>query len=611
MVSENLEALVIEKRFRVPAPAGPAGDGEAAARQFDVVLMSSGFKCSGELLAHLSGLDSAAVIDVAVRALATVRRLAGSHVQHNAYFKDFPSGVPDTVRFWTRCLREALLDPVAAGQVEGIIVPAAGGPVMRMLNLLSLPSYGRYQHTYQDLLAAHEDLIRAAGDRVTALHLGAPLEEEVQALYLDLAGSRVPLSKADRGSLGLLAAHCASGPQPETVPVRENKAVINRVRVARGEPLMANTVTDVLRLACAMSDGDVSLQAPARLRSFSRHERRVLQAALDAVVAGNRAQLADVAQYAERWKRLGERLHPHEYPQWPGALAAFAAARGQIRVPSAGSRVEAAMRSGDVAGAAALLARAPGRLMRSVDWLLRSGTSAADRDAVLTAVRAAAGQVSGRVLLSLREHVQNRGSRIGVSRVFVNRNGRAYALPDTRDALDPGVLREVAAVLDTEAASRMPAVGHLAVDPAVAGVALPLTGKTVAPGLGMLPRGSVSPAEGEWLRFFVYWQQKGRRTDYDLSALMLDEAYANAEHVSWTNLRTGYAEYSGDLTQAEHGASEFINIRLAAVPGRFIIPQVHIYTGEAFDQAEDRLDLDFGEPLARAPITAADHLLPA
>lgn len=587
MVSENLEALVIEKTFRVPAPAGPAGDGAAAARQFDVVLMSAGFKCSGALLEYLSGLDSAAVIDVAVRVLATVRRLAGDHVQHNAYFKDFPSGVPDTVQFWARCLRDALLDPAASGQVQAIAVQAAAGPVIRMVNLLSLRSYGRYQHTYQDLLAAHEELVPAAGDRVTVLHLGAALEEELQSLYLDLAGSRVPLSAADRGSLGSLAAHCAAGPQPETIPVRENQAVINRVRLARGQPIIVDSVTDVLRLACAMSDGDVSLQAPARLRSFSRHERRVLLAALDAVVAGNRAKLADVAPYAERWKRLGERLHPHEFPQWPGAVDVFAVARGQIRVPSVAGRVEAAMRSGDVAGAAVLLARAPGRLMRSVDWLLRSGTSAADRDAVLTAVRAAAGQVSGRVLLSVREHVQNRGARAGASRVFVNRSGRAYALPDTRDGLDRGVLREVLAVLDAEAARRVPAAGHLVVDPAVAGVALPLSGKTVASGLGMLPRGSVSPVDGEWLRFFVYWHQQARRTDYDLSVLMLDETYADMEHVSWTHLRTGYAEYSGDLTEAEHGASEFINIDLAAVPRRFIIPQVHIYAGEGFGEAKE------------------------
>ena len=586
-MSERIQALVIEKTLRVPAPAGPAGDGAAAARQFDVVLMSAGFKCSRALLEHLSGLDSAAVIDTAVRVLATVRRLAGDHVRHNAYFKDFPSGVPDTVEFWMGCLREAMLDPLAAERVDGVVVQSAAGPVIAALNLLSLPSYGTYQHSYEDLLAAHDELVPAAGDRVTVLHLGAALDQEVQSLYLDMARSPVPLGEADLSSLAVLAAHCAAGPQPRTIPARESRAVIKGVRLAHELPLLADTVTDVLRLACAVSDGDVSLQTPARLRSFSRSERRILLAALDAVVAGNRAKLGDVAQDAERWKRLGERLHPHEHPQWPGAQDVFAVARGEIRVPSFGSRVEAAMRSGDVADAAALLAHAPGRLMRSVDWLLRSGTSEADRDAVLTAVQAAAGQVPGRVLLSLREHVQNRGTRTGVTRVFVNRKGRAHALPEAREALDLGLLREVRAVLDTEAARRVPAVGHLVVDPAVAGVALPLSGKAMAPGLGMLPRGSVSSVDGEWLRFFVYWHQNDRRTDYDLSALMLDEAYANAEHVSWTNLRTAYAEYSGDLTQAENGASEFINIQLAAVPRRFIIPQVYIYAGEGFGEAKE------------------------
>lgn len=587
MVSENLEALVIGKTFRVPAPAGPAGDGEAAARQFDVALMSAGFKCSGALLEHLSGLDPAAVTGTAARVLATVRELAGDHVQHVAYFKDFPSGVPDTVEFWLGCLREAMLDPAAAGHVETIVVQTPAGPRAGLLNLMSLPSYGRYQHTYQDLLAAHDELVPAAGDRVTVLHLGAAREEELRSLYLDLAGSRVPLSDADRNGLGLLAAHCAAGPQPETIPVRENRAVINAVRLTAGQPLLADTVTHVLRLAAAVSGGDVPLVAPARLRSFSRKERRVLLAALDAVVAGNRARLGDVAQYAERWKRLGERLHPHEHPQWPGAQDVFAVARGEIRVPSFGGRAEAAKRSGDVAGAAALLAHAPGRLMRSADWLLRSGTSAADRDAVLAAVRAAAGQVSGRVLLSVREHVQNRGARAGVSRVFVNRKGRAWVLPDTREPLDRGLAGDLLAVLDAEAARRVPAVDHLVVDPAVAGVALPLSGKTVAPGLGILPRGSVSAVDGQLLRFFVYWHQQDRRTDYDLSALMLDEAYADPEHVSWTNLRTSRAEYSGDLTEAENGASEFINIRLASVPRRFIIPQVNIYAGEGFGEARE------------------------
>jgi hypothetical protein len=104
-----------------------------------------------------------------------------------------------------------------------------------------------------------------------------------------------------------------------------------------------------LRLASAVSDGDVSLKAATKFRSFGRQERRVLLAALDAVVAGSRAKLGDVAKYAEPWKRLGERLHPHEYPQWPAAQEVFAVARGEIRVPSLDGRVQAALQSGDVA----------------------------------------------------------------------------------------------------------------------------------------------------------------------------------------------------------------------------------------------------------------------
>jgi hypothetical protein len=587
-VSENLEDLVISKTFRVPAPAGPAGDGSAAARQLDVVLMSAGFKCSADLLTHLSGLDTGTVIDAGVRVITAVRRLAGDHVRHNAYFRDFPFGVPDTVDFWAGKLREALLDPVAAERLEGVLIQTATGTEVAALNLLSLPGYGTYQHTYGDLVAAHSDLVPAAGDRVTVLHLGGTLDEELGGLYRGLAASRVPLPEDDRGALALLAAYCAGGEQPEAIPVRENRAIVNTVRLAKGLPLLVDTVTDVLRLACAISDGDLTLEAATRFRSLRRGERRVLLAALDGVVAGSRAKLGDVAQYAERWKRLGERLHAREYPQWPNAQDVFAVARGEIRVPSFASRVEASMRTGDVAAAAGLLSAAPGRLFRSLDWLLRTAGAGPVQDAVLKHAEAAAEDVSGRVLLSLREHFQNRAVRTDVSRVFVNRKGRARAMPDTRDAMDRDLLASLLAIIDAEATRRVPAVDHLVVDPAVLGVALPLSSKTVTPGLGVLPRGSVSGLDGEVLRFFTYWHQAERRTDYDLSALMLDDRYGNEQHVSWTNYHAGnYATYSGDITDATDGATEFIDIQLGKVPHRYVIPQVYIYAGEGFDEARE------------------------
>ncbi|NRQ34742.1 hypothetical protein HII36_23330 [Nonomuraea sp. NN258] len=572
---ENLESLVIARRLRVPvdAPADvPAGAtpgwGEVAARQLDAALLSVGFTCSPALLGRLADLPGEHVVDLGVRVLAAVRHLVGDHVTHNAYFIDFPANVPDTLEFWAGRLREAMLDPVAAARVRPDTV-----------NLLTLPGYGRYQHGYADLVAAHAELIPLAADRVSVLELGGGLAEEARELYFSLAGSEAPLPAEDLAALRLLAAYCQD--EPERIPVRENRAIVNEARLAAGRPLLVDTVTDVLRLACGCSGGDVTLATPARFRSFRRAERRALLRALDAVATP--AKLGDVPRHREQWKRLGERLHPHEYPQFPRAVQVFEVARGERRAAGLDSRVESALAGGRTADAVALLAHSPGALLRRLDHLLRTGESAAD---VLAAAERAAAQASGRVLLSLREHLQNR-LVAAAGRVFVNRHGRAWAAPDTRPELAEEVLPRALAFLDEEITRRLPDVGEVTVDRDALDVALPLSGKAVAPGLGMLPRGSLAPVEGELLRFFTYWRQADRHTDYDLSALMLDDSYDNATQISWTNYANDFATYSGDLTQAPDGASEFIDIRLAKATRPIVIPMVNIYAGEPFDEAAE------------------------
>lgn len=574
---DNLESLVITRRLRVPIDAlreATPGWGEVAARQLDAALLSVGFTCSADLLERLSGLPGEDVIDLGVRVLSAVRGLVGDHVQHNVYFVDFPRNVPDTLEFWAGLLREAMLDPVTADRVQG---PA--------LNLLDLPGYGRYRHTYADLLAAHAELVPLAGDRVTVLELGGSLEAEARELYFSLAGSEAPPAAEDLVALRALASfHVRSdAAHPERVPVRENRAVLNEVRLAAGLPLLVDTVTDVLRLACGLSGGDVTLAVPTRFRSFRRAERRALLRALDSVAT--QAGLGDVARRRERWKRLGERLHPHEHPAFPRAARVFEVARGDLRVEGPGSRVEAALAAGRTVEAVALLERSPGALLRRLDHLLRTGPG---ERAVLDAAERAVTGASGRVLLSLREHLQNRLAP-AAGRVFINRQARAWTAPDVRPPLAKEVLTRVLAVLDAEIVRRLPDPGRLVVDPDMLDVALPLSAKAVSPGLGMLPRGSLSAVDGELLRFFVHWREAQRCTDYDLSALMLDASYGDPEHVSWTNLANGFARYSGDLTEAPapHGASEFVDIRLAEATHPIVIPQVNVFSGERFDEAAE------------------------
>ncbi|GCB51851.1 TerD family protein [Streptomyces sp. NL15-2K] len=576
----RLEPLVIRHTHRIPSPAGPAGEGDVAARQFDAALMSVGFKLSAELLRHLSGLSEGTVVDTAVRTLATVREMAGDHVRHNVYFVDFPANVPDTFDFWMRCIAEALDDSrTRAGTLEQL---RSG-----VVDLLTLPSYGRYRHTYAEMLAAHDELIAAAGDRMTVLHLGGAPDDEVTALYLALAGSAAPLGEEVLEDLKVLAEHCADGPQPEAIPVRENRAVVNQARLKAGADLLLDTVTDVLRLACALSDGDVTLQEPTRLRGLSRPVRRALMAGLDAVVAAAPAKLADVPAHREAFKRLGERLHPHEYPDRPHAAEVFAVARGEQKARSFDSRVEELLRENDITGAAEVLKGAPGKLFRSLDRLLRTARTEAERDAVVAAAEQAAPAVSGRVVLSVREHLHNRAEESDARRVFVNRLSRAWVDHDDRAPVPPRQRERLVAALDAEIRRRLPDPGRLLVDPDVLDVALPLSGKATAAGLGVLPRGSLSPVDGELLRFFVYWKETEHTTDYDLSALMLGADYETVSWLSYTHLSAVDGEHSGDITEAPDGASEFINLRLGAVRGTFVVPQVNIFSGEGFEEVEE------------------------
>ncbi|MBA8955356.1 TerD family protein [Actinomadura namibiensis] len=578
----SLEPLVVRHTLRVPAPKGPAGDGGVAARRFDAALMSVGFKLSADLLEHLSGLAAGTVIDTAAHTLRTVRGMVGDHVQHNAYFIDFPDNVPDTFEFWMGLVAKTFADDVHRTRAETRL--SSG-----VLNLLALPGYGEYQHTYTEMLAHHDELIAAAGDRVTVLHLGGDLDAEATALYLALAGSGTPLGEDGLRDLAVLAEHRADGPQPDTIPVRENRAVVNRVRLDLGADLLLDTVTDVLRLACALSGGDVTLQEPTRFANLPRRVRRALLAGLDAVVAADPAKLADVNAHREPWKRLGERLHPHEYPRWPHAADVFAVARGEKTARTFDSRVEELLAEGDVAGAVTLLENAPGRLYRALDRLLRTASTRDERDLVLTAAERVADRVSGRVVLSVREHFQNRAAETGVTRVFTNRLGRAWTTPDHRLTVPYAAVERLNALLDAETARRLPGVlpGPVLVDPAVLDVALPLSGKAAGTGLGVLPRGSAAEVEGELLRFFVHWRQTGARTDYDLSALLLDEDYGALGWLDYTALTSAEGEHSGDITDAPDGASEFINLRLGAVRGAFVVPQVNIFAGEGFEEVAE------------------------
>jgi hypothetical protein len=147
----------------------------------------------------------------------------------------------------------------------------------------------------------------------------------------------------------------------------------------------------------------------------------------------------------------------------------------------------------------------------------------------------------------------------------------------------------LSSLLDAEISARLPESDRpLVVDPEMLDVALPLSGKAAEGGFAVLPRGSRASVSGDLLRFFTYWRQTNRRTDYDLSVLLLDEQFHTAGQVSWTNYHHDGVVHSGDITDATNGATEFIDVP-RTVSGHYVVPQVNIYAGESFDEVAESM----------------------
>lgn len=558
-------SLLVTTRRLVAMYDFAPGDGAAAARELDVALMALGHKMSGPLLAHLAGLERNAVLKAGMDLLDTVASTVGAHVRHNPYFKGFPGNVPTTQEFWW-------------------------GVVSRQLTRWGGEIYGAHNHSYEEMAALHERLTPQLKQHFTMLELGGPLDAELYALYSRLALTTVPLSVDDMATLASLAHDYVHRDLDfKQVKNREARAVLNSARLDADLQLRVDTVTDVLRLAAYRSRGDVSLVKRTRFRSFPRKVRRtLLQAMADVLTVP--AKAADVLRHPEQWKRLGERLHPHECPH-PAVRQAFALARGEGGNPSVMAVFERAADTGDPALMVEALAPYPGILLRNLDRILRPMTGPEEFDVVAAeAVARAAATASGRVVLGLREHLGNRRVATG-SRFAVNKAGKGWAMPDERTPLKGLLVDRVTEVLDRALARRLPAVNTLIVEPEMMGLALPLSEKKKPRGHGVLPRGSVVDVTGPVVRLFMYWRQSSERTDYDLSAHMLGAGYEPLGHCDFTRLRERGFTHSGDYTSAPapDGASEFIDVILADVPPavHYIVPQVNMFSGESLDQVEE------------------------
>ncbi len=159
--------------------------------------------------------------------------------------------------------------------------------------------------------------------------------------------------------------------------------------------------TDVLRLAAVLSGGDASLAENPHFTHFARADRKALLRLLE----GCTCLLENMARRRETWLRLGEALHPGDYPRFAKVNAAYTKLRGGDIPMAFAGQFYTACADGDFATALQLMSRRPGEFARAIDMMLRR---ASDTTPILDAFEAVADKVATRVLLQLREHFVHR-----------------------------------------------------------------------------------------------------------------------------------------------------------------------------------------------------------
>lgn len=446
-------------------------------------------------------------------------------------------------------------------------------------------------------------------------------KEELLQIFQHLVSANGSLSEQDLEDIQWYFSNIPeiSNYLPEIIPYKENMAYIG-VCYLRYAPLpditllhrYFHTGTDVLRLAVALSDGDISLKRNVRFRSFSRKERRILMG-LFSEASG---LLEEMHKRAEVFKRLGERLHPGEFQaeQYTRVRNAFGKIRAGKPVGHFAGRVEAALLRKDSKEALQILKARPGELARRLDVLLRMDMVQPDKGEkdwcdirlqkmqlqkeILEVFSHAAEEVSTPVLLQVRTHFQYRNQQRFRYYYPKGKLGEARMIDNATAQVEEDVCRQVVEVCEQALVKRftkLEAMGKVYLSEALRDYIVPFNQRAAQKAAKTLVRGSKLPfdEQAKVIRGFVWWtnMENGQRVDLDLSAVIFDESWNYLEHVSYTNLRSKKYQsvHSGDIVNGGpsngDGVTEFLDIDIDSVTmfgGRYVVYQVYSYTGQMF-----------------------------
>jgi hypothetical protein len=590
-------AILLRRRNKILLPASDAASAgflmpDTHVAAFAKNVEALGYALSPDLIVGLRALSLGQITRVYGELVPLLRKMRGAHREFRPMYPNFPSQVMEMDQ--------------AGLYLNALIHYFTGGRLL--------------PHTE---VKERFPLL----DEVELTLLDRGTRDEFDALFAQIAGSNTSLSEQDREELAWFAAAYGAAIRPllpAAIPQKETLAHVASLLVKHAGREQATeflsayfkTATDVLRLAAALSGGDVSLAAATKFRTFSRPER----AAMLALIERQPGATEDMLRWKGRWVRLGEKLHPGEHAKrFPKADRAFSVLRNDEPFPTFNGAVETALARRDVAEASARLGTRPGDFARRLDHLLRLAEG--ERWQVVAEFAEAAPRVATPVLLQVMHHFTVRNGRPALRVFFPKGNvAKAQAMDNTLPVLPEGVCAAVSDACGVTLQARfaaLPPLGRVYVDPALRDYTAPFGMRSASKSLRTLVRGSRLPLPaGDVLRFFVWWRNGKSRTDIDLSAVMFDARFGYVNLLSYYNLSDFAGAHSGDIVDAPEGAAEFIDVskaKLREANVRYVAMTLQSYTDQPFVELPEcfagwmaRQEADSGEIFE--PRTVQDRL---
>lgn len=559
-MTSNLIYLRYKSKVLIPAHSG----GELNIQEVATLLNNLerlGFILSDELLQKLIYFSTEEIKGFYNSIIGVLRRSVGAHVKYEPMYPNFPEQV------------------MQASDAE-LYMNARMHYFGDWLGVRIMPEYVKEDRA---------ELTEKTNLKV--IGLGNP--DEFADIFTNLVGAKSSISQEDKDVIEWFIAtfpNTIHNLFPKEIPLKENKAFVASLLLkhteAPAEVLTQyfKTATDVLRLAVVMSDGDASLAANTKFKSFSRPERVLIMSLMEKC----QNITEDMLRYKEQWKRLGEKLHPFEHKtRFKKFRSAMKVLIEDMKFNTFNSKVEVALMKKDISTVLDLLRSKPGDFARRLDHILRISK---DQEEVIRGFSAVADRVSTPVLLQVMTHFRHRNDENDLRVFFPKGNiAKLQAVENKLETISQEVCDKVVfyckeALIHNY--KKLEDLGNVYLSEDLKQFAVPFAMRSASKALNTVSRGSrIKLPDNDIIRLFLWWKNGKKRVDIDLSVLGLDEDFKSVVQVSYTNLREPGATHSGDITSAPKGASEFVDLEIGKLLSqgvRYIVASAYSYTQQPY-----------------------------